>query len=288
MTMEPPARGVTARIRSTDGWAVPGAVLTVTDMTGRQVARGAGDADGVAATGPLEPGTYTAIMMAPGFTPAARTVMVTAGGSASLGVITLGRSPDITLPPPGRWAIDPVHTSVTIFARHLGLARVRVQVKRFAGTIEIAEPAERSSVRAILQADSIDTGSKMRDDHLRSPDFLDVDAYPLIQYAGTGLTARGDDRWAVDGTLTLHGVTRPVPLDLTYQGTGPDPWGGTRAAFRAEARLHRDLFGMSWNEAVLPGIPQIGRELQVLLEVQAVQGDLPDMIKSIAGDLPGA
>ena len=182
------AGGVTVLLRSTDGWAIPGAMLTVTDLTGRQVARAAGDHEGRAATEPLEPGTYTAIMMAPGFTPAARTAQVTAGGTAALGTITLDRAVGITLPPPGRWSIDPVHTSITITARHLGLATVRVQIKRFAGTIDIAEPAERSTVRARLLADSLDTGNKMRDDHLRSADFLDVDVYPHIDYTSTGLT----------------------------------------------------------------------------------------------------
>jgi polyisoprenoid-binding protein YceI len=279
-------RGVTASIRSTDGWAVPGAVLTVTDMTGRQVARAGADDDGKATTGPLAVGTYTAILMAPGFVPAARTALVTGSGTAELGVIRLDRSSDVQLPPPGRWTIDPVHSSITVIAKHLGIASVRVQLKRFAGVIEIAEPVQRSSVRAVMRADSVDTGSKMRDDHLRSPDFLDVDSYPLIEYAGTGLTPEGGEHWTVGGTLTLHGTTRPVPLDLDYQGTGPDAWGGTRAAFHATTRLHRDLFGIRWNESLLPGIPQIANELRVVLEVQAVQGDLPDMIKSIAGDLP--
>jgi polyisoprenoid-binding protein YceI len=279
-------RGVAASIRGTDGWAVPGAVLTVTDMTGRQAARADADDDGQASTGPLAPGTYTAILMAPGFVPAARTALVTGSGTADLGVIRLERSSDVPLPPPGRWAIDPVHTSITVIAKHLGIASVRVQIKRFSGVIEIAEPVQRSSVRAVMSADSVDTGSKMRDDHLRSADFLDVDAYPLIEYSGSGLTPDGDEHWTVDGTLTLHGTTRPVPLNLSYQGTGPDAWGGTRAAFHATTRLHRDLFGIRWNEALLPGIPQIANELRVILEVQAVQGDLPDMIKAIAGDLP--
>jgi polyisoprenoid-binding protein YceI len=281
------ARGVAASIRSTDGWAVPGAVLTVTDMTGRQAARAAAGDDGQATAGPLGPGTYTAILMAPGFVPAARTALVTASGTAELGVIQLERSSAVRLPPPGQWTIDPVHSSITVIARHLGIASVRVQIKKFSGAIVIAEPVEHSSVHAVMRADSVDTGSKMRDDHLRSADFLDVGSYPLIEYAGTGITPDGDEHWTVHGTLTLHGISRPVPLGLSYQGTGPDVWGGTRAAFHAATRLHRDLFGITWNQALLPGVPQIGNELQVVIEVQAAQGDLPGAIKAIAGDLPG-
>lgn len=280
---EPKARGVTAQVRSGEGWAVLGAVLTVTDMAGGQVARAAGDDDGHLTTPPLPAGVYTAIVMAPGFSPTARTAVVTANGSAALGAITLDRSSDVPLPPPGRWTIDPVHTSVTVVARHLGVASIRVRINRFAGTIEIAEPVERSTVHARLEAASLDTGNAVRDDQLRSAEFLDAANHPFIDYTGSKVTQRTDEAWRVDGQLTLHGVTRAVPLDLTYQGTTGDPWGETRAAFRASTTLHRDLFGIRWQETLLSGVPQIGLELQVELDVQAVQGDLPDMIRSILG-----
>lgn len=274
--MEQEARGLSARVRGSDGWAVRGAILTVMDMTGQQAGHAGADADGVVATGPLPAGTYTAIITAPGYAPAARTAVVPPGGQASLGVVTVDRSADVALPPPGKWTIDPVHSSVTIYARHLGLARVRGRVGEFEGWLLIAEPVERSAVQARLQAASIDTGSKTRDDHLRSPDFLHVDAHPVIEYAGTGVTPRGEDRWTVTGELTLRGITRSVPLELTYLGTGPDPWGGTRAAFRATAELNRQDFEVSWNQALPDGVV-VGSVLQVELDIEAVLGDLPDM-----------
>jgi polyisoprenoid-binding protein YceI len=266
---------VVARVQSRDGWAVRGAVLTVTDLTGGQAARGEGDDDGRVAAGPLAPGTYTAIVMAPGYGPAARTAVVTASGSAALGTVTLDRAAGADLPPPGRWTIDPAHSSVQITARHMGLATVTGHFGEFSGTIEIAEPAERSVVQAQLKAASIDTGSSMRDDHLRSPDFLDVESHPLAVYNGTGVTAQGDDRWTVSGELTLRGATRPVPLDLAYLGTGPDPWGGQRAAFRASAELQRQDFAMDWNQSLATGALLVGWVLRVTLDIEAVRGDLP-------------
>jgi polyisoprenoid-binding protein YceI len=271
------AAGVTCRVRGKDGWSVRSAVLTVTDLAGSQAARAEADDDGLAVTGPLAPGTYTAIVMAPGYAPAARTAIVTASGSATLGTITLDRAAGADLPPPGRWTIDPAHSAITITARHMGLASVKGVINEFAGTIEIAEPAERSTVRARMRADSIDTGNKMRDDHLRSPDFLDVLTYPLIEYTGTGVSPHGDDRWTVDGELTLHGTTRPVQLDLTYQGTGPDPWGGQRAAFRATAELHRKDFAINWNQPVAAEVVLVGWTLRIVLDIEAVQGDLPEV-----------
>jgi polyisoprenoid-binding protein YceI len=267
-------RGVTARVRGKDGWAVRGAILTVMDMTGRQAGHASADEEGAVASGSLPAGTYTAIITAPGYAPAARTAVIPASGNASLGVITVDRAAGVALPPAGRWTVDPVHSAITIFARHLGLARVRGRVTEFSGEIEIGEPVERSVVRARMQAASIDTGSSMRDDHLRSADFLNVSAYPVIEYTGTGVRPDGADRWTVDGELTLRGTTRPVPLHLTYLGSGPDPWGGTRAAFHAAAELNRHDFAVSWNQALPDGVV-VGSVLQVELDIEAVHGELP-------------
>jgi polyisoprenoid-binding protein YceI len=269
--------GVTARVRSKDGWAVRGAVLTVTDLTGQQVARADGDDGGLAVTGPLPPGTYTAIVIAPGYQPVARTVVAAADSAAMLGTITLDRTGDVPLPPPGRWTIDPAHSSVTVTARHMGMASISGSIAEFSGTLEIAEPIEWSAVQARMRADSIDTGNKMRDDHMRSADFLDVANHPLIEYAGTGVMPQDGDRWTVEGQLTLRGTTRPVQLDLNYLGMTADPWGGQRAIFRATAELHRRDFAMDWNQPLASGAVLVGWVLQVWIDVEAVQGDLPEL-----------
>lgn len=271
-------RGVTAQVRTTDGWPVAGAVLTVTDTSGTQVARVAADADGRLATEPLVAGSYTAIVTATGFAPLARTAMVTSSGSAPLGVLSLDRVGGDDLPTPGTWTIDPVHTQISVTARHLGMASVRGKFTEFGGHIEVGRPPERSTVTATIQAASIETGSKMRDDHLRSADFLDVDRNPTIEYRGTSLVPLGPDKWRVNGELTLNGITRDVPLDLEYLGHGPDSWGGTRAAFRAVTELRRDDFAITYNQVVQAGITLIGTTLRVELDVEAVYGDvLPGM-----------
>jgi polyisoprenoid-binding protein YceI len=270
--------GLTARLRSKDGWAVRNAVLTVTDLTGQQTARADGDDDGLAVTDPLRPGMYTAIVMAPGFEPAARTVVVPASGTATLGTVTLGRSAaGAPLPPPGKWTVDPVHSAVLLTARHLGIASITGTIGEFSATIEIAEPVEKSTVRAVLKADTLSTGTKMRDDHLRSADFMDVSKFPEIVYEGTSVTPVDGERWTVEGTLTLHGESKPVALDLSYLGTGPDPWGGQRAAFRATTELKREDFSVSWNQPLPTGAVLIGSVVQITLDIEAVQGDLPEM-----------
>ena len=114
--------GVTAQVRTTDGWPVGHAVLTVTDSAGQQVARVTAGEDGELGTEPLPAGTYTALLTAPGFGPAARTAKVTASGSAVLGVVELARSGGNELPKPGIWTIDPAHSAIHVTARHLGMA----------------------------------------------------------------------------------------------------------------------------------------------------------------------
>ncbi|GAA2456792.1 YceI family protein [Actinomadura vinacea] len=260
-------------VRTRDGWAVPHAIVTVTDMAGAQTARVQAGEDGRIAAGPLPAGTYTAIVTAVGYQPAAATLIVPGSGAARLGTVTLARAGGAELPPPGPWTIDPVHSSVAAVARHLGLSSVRGRFGAFEGRIEVAGQVERSRVTARIEAASIDTGNKTRDDHLRSADFLNADAHPVIEYAGEGLTAIGPDRWTVHGNLDLNGHTRPVDLELSYLGTGPDPWGGVRAAFRATTELRRADFGIRYNQILEAGVAAVGESLRVELEIQAVQGE---------------
>lgn len=267
-------RGVTAQARTPDGWPVPTAVLTVTDLAGVQVARATADEEGRLATDPLPGGTYTAIVTAGGFTPQARTAIVTGSGSAKLGPLAMARLAGLELPEPGLWTIDPAHTRIAATARHLGMASVRGTFSEFEGQLQVGRPIERSGVRAVIQAASIDTGSKMRDDHLRSADFLGVDEHPVIEYIGTSVSPLGADSWQVNGELTLNGVTRTVPLRMDYLGFGPDNWGYTRAAFKAVVELRREDFAMTFNQVVRAGVMLIGTTLRVELDVQAVLGDV--------------
>ncbi|WP_431043128.1 YceI family protein [Streptomyces sp. P1-3] len=265
--------GLRARIRTRDGWAVRHAVLTVTDMTGAQVLRAQADEEGaVRVAEALAPGPYTVIVTAVGYAPAASTAIVTASGRAEVGTVVLARQGGVELPPPGPWTLDPAHSTVAAVAQHLGISSVRGRFTEFGGRIEIAEDLARSTVEAEIQAAGIDTGNGMRDGHLRSADFLDVERHPLLEYRGTRLSPAGPDRWTVHGELSMHGVRRPVDLDLAYLGTGPDPWGGVRAAFRATTELRREDFAMHYNQVVAAGIAAIGTTLRVELDIQAVQG----------------
>ncbi|WP_414506580.1 YceI family protein [Streptomyces sp. NEAU-L66] len=268
------AAGLRAQVRTRDGWAVQHAVLTVTDMTGAQVLRASADDEGtIRSAEPLPAGPYTVIVTAVGYAPVASSAIVTASGRMDVGSVVLARQGAAELPPPGAWTIDPMHSTVAAVAQHLGISSVHGRFTEFSGRIEIAEDLSASRVEADIKAASIDTGNGMRDGHLRSEDFLNVEEYPEITYRSSGLAPAGPDRWTVHGELSLHGVVRPVDLDLSYLGTGPDPWGGVRAAFRATAELRREDFKMNYNQVVAAGIAAIGTTLKVELDIQAVQGE---------------
>ncbi len=266
---------LTARVRTRDGWPVAHAVVTLTDAAGRQVLRVEADADGaVHDPAVLAPGAYTVIVTAVGHAPAAAGALVTdEAAGVQAGTVTLARQGGAELPPPGPWTVDPAHSTVAAVARHLGFAGVRGRFTDYSARFEVAaDDVTASRVEAEIRAASIDTGNAARDTHLRSADFLDAGRHPSITYRSTGLTAAGPDRWTVHGDLTLRGIRRPVDLDLTHLGTGPDPWGGTRAAFRATAELRREDFAMHYNQVVQAGIAAVGTTLRVELDVQAVRG----------------
>lgn len=260
---------VTGAVRGRDGWPLETATVTLIGPDGRQLGRATVDADG-RFTVPVETaGPTTVIVASPGSTPLARTATV-GGHGLDLGVLTLVRPGDTGVPRGGRWTIDPAHSTIGVTAQHLGLSKVHGRFRSFTGELVVADPPERSTCTARIDAASIDTGNAQRDEHLRSADFLDVAHHPRIRYRGTGVTPAGPGRWTLHGQLEMAGTVRDVPLDLRHGGTRPDPWGGVRAGFTATARLDREEFRMNWNQAVELGLSLVGTRLAVELDIQAV------------------
>jgi polyisoprenoid-binding protein YceI len=188
----------------------------------------------------------------------------------SLGDVALRVADPPALPEPGDWEIEPTHSSIGFTARHIGLARVHGRFNTFAGVIRIAEQVEQTAMHVVIDASSIDTNVKMRDDHLRSADFLDVDRFPTLEFYSDRFVHKGGNRWAVTGALSLHGVTRTVTLDTEYLGIGNGMEGEVRAACRATTELRRDDFTVSWQTMLARGIAVVGPSIRVALDVQVV------------------
>jgi len=265
------ARAVDGTVTTADGWPLPGAAVTLVGEGGRQLGRAVAGDDGRFSCAADAHGTSTVIVSAPGVDPLARTVNVPAHAPTDLGVLTLGSARRRALPAAGAWTIDPAHTIVRARSRHLGLSTVEGRFTEFRGTIRVAEPIEASTVDVRIQAASIDTGNAERDAHLRSGDFLDAERFPALTFRGDRVARLSGDRWTVGGALTIRDVTRSVTLDVMYQGTGPDPWGGTRLALTATTQLARRDYEMTWNMGLPGGSVLVGPTLQIDLEIQAVR-----------------
>jgi polyisoprenoid-binding protein YceI len=175
----------------------------------------------------------------------------------------------VQLPKAGRWEIDRSHSSVEFTVRHLMVSKVRGRFGEFSGSVQIADAPEDSSVEVVIDAGSIDTRESGRDEHLRSPDFLDVAAHPTLAFRSTGVRPAGK-QWQVDGELTVRGETRPVTLDVEFHGVVTNPWGKQVAGFTASAELDRDEFGLTWNQALETGGVLVGRKVRIELSVEAV------------------
>jgi polyisoprenoid-binding protein YceI len=173
-------------------------------------------------------------------------------------------------PAAGRYAIDPRHSAVEFAVRHLGLAKVRGRFHTFDGVVEIADRPEESTVAVDVELASIDTSDPPRDEHLRTGDFLDVPNHPTMSFRTTRVTGSGT-AWSVEGDLTLRGVTQPITLDVTLEGTGPDPFGGHRVAFSATGEIDRERWGMTWNQVLDTGGLAVGKKVRLELEVEAVR-----------------
>jgi polyisoprenoid-binding protein YceI len=175
------------------------------------------------------------------------------------------------LPGPGDWQLDPAHTAVEFVARHLMVTKVRGRFHRVDGAIHVAEHPADSWVEVKIDAASVETGDGQRDEHLRSPDFFDVERYPEITFRSKKLEGSSPGHFLVLGDLTVHGVTRPITLDVEYAGVTADPWGGTRAGFSASTEINREDFGLTWNVALESGGFVVGKKVRLEFEIEAIK-----------------
>lgn len=173
------------------------------------------------------------------------------------------------------WQIDAAHSSVEFAVKHMMFTTVRGRFKDVKGTIEADEQnPDASTVNVKIAAASIDTGSPDRDAHLRSADFLDVENHPTLTFRSKrveGAMKKEGDTFRVTGDLTIRGTTMEVTLECQYEGTGKDPWGGTRAGARATARIDRRDWGLKWNQALETGGILVANEVRIEVEAQAVK-----------------
>jgi polyisoprenoid-binding protein YceI len=147
--------------------------------------------------------------------------------------------------------------------------RGSMKIRDFDLDLDVDNP-EASSVRVSLDAASIDTGQQMRDDHLRSADFLKADEFPTIDFVSTRIVRTGDDTGDLHGELTIRGVTRTIVLKAEFGGIVPNMQGGQRGAFSASAKINREDFGLTWNVALEQGGVLVSKDIKIEIDLAVV------------------
>ena len=169
----------------------------------------------------------------------------------------------------GTWAIDPVHSSINFWVRHLMVSKVRGKFDNFGGAIVVAEDGT-PSVHAEIAVDSVNTGNAQRDAHVKSAEFFEVETYPVATFTSSAVESNGDNH-LLHGELALKGVTRPVTLNLDFYGVNPGMGHGEVAGFEASVVLNRKDFGIDLDLPLETGGAVVGDKVTITLEIEAVK-----------------
>ncbi len=176
------------------------------------------------------------------------------------------------VPEPGTWEIDPSHASFEFVARHL-MAKVRGKFSGVSGVATVAERPEDSTLEVEIDASTVDTRDPNRDTHLRSNDFFGTEEHPSISFRSTGVRpGQGENKWLVDGDLTIRGVTRPITVDVEFLGGAIDPWGNQRIGFSGVVpEVNREDWGLTWNAALETGGFLLSKSVRLEIEAELVK-----------------
>jgi polyisoprenoid-binding protein YceI len=170
------------------------------------------------------------------------------------------------------WTIDPSHSVIEFAVKHMMFATVKGRFAVFEGQIiTTPEDPTEGEVNVVIDADSIDTRDAKRDEHLRSNDFFGAGDHPKLTFTSTRVEHLPGPGFRVHGDLTMKGVTRPVVLDATFNGSGVNPWGQTVASWSATTEIEREEWDLSWNAALETGGVLVGTRIKLDLDVEAVE-----------------
>jgi polyisoprenoid-binding protein YceI len=175
------------------------------------------------------------------------------------------------VPVAATYKIDTAHSTIGFVARHLVVSKVRGEFRTYSGSIEVAEDPTQSKVSVEIDMDSISTREEGRDNHLKSADFFEVEKHPKMTFESTAVRLLGGDKWAIDGNLSIKGITKPVTLDAEFNGASPDPWGGARIGFSASTEIDRDEFGVNFNATLDTGGVVVSKNIRIEIEIEAIK-----------------
>lgn len=171
-----------------------------------------------------------------------------------------------------KWSVDPTHSEILFKVRHMMIANVKGEFRKFTGEIfSESDDFKNASVSINIDASSVFTNEENRDNHLKSQDFFDVSAWPEITFEGTSFKKTAGQHYLLEGTLTIRGISKEISLDVEFGGINKDPWGNEKAGFSVSGSINRKDFGLNWNAALEAGGVLVSDEVKILAEVQLVK-----------------
>lgn len=171
-----------------------------------------------------------------------------------------------------KWVVDPTHSEIGFKIKHLMITNVSGKFTGFEAEVQTeGEDFATAQINATIETASINTSNLQRDEHLRNSDFFEVEKYPEIVFTSTKVEKIDNDNFILHGNLTLKGVTKPVKLNVEYNGTNKDPWGNQKAGFVITGKVNRSEFGLNFNAALETGGLVLGEEVRINSEIQLVK-----------------
>ncbi|MEV5358121.1 YceI family protein [Streptomyces sp. NPDC093516] len=172
----------------------------------------------------------------------------------------------------GDYTIDPAHSTIGFVARHAMVTNVKGSFQDFTGTLHLdgTDPS-RSTASLDVVMDSIETGNADRDGHLKSADFFKADEFPTMTFRSTKAEALGGDDYRITGDLTILGTTRPLTIDLEFNGAAKDPFGNERVGFEGKAQILRSEWGLTWNAALETGGVLVSDKIKLSFDISAIR-----------------
>jgi len=169
------------------------------------------------------------------------------------------------------WKLDTNHTVISFRIKHLGLAEISGSFKEYDGSMKLqSDKLEGAEIYLKITTDSIETGNTMRDNHLKTADFLDTAAFPDMTFVSTGFESTGGNFYNLTGNLTLKGVTKNVGLQAEYKGKTKDMWGNEVVVFNLKGSIDRTEFGVEWFQLLDGSIPVISKEITFDMNIELI------------------
>ena len=174
-----------------------------------------------------------------------------------------------------KWLLDPMHSELQFKIKHLMISNVSGSFKSFnAEVVTEEEDFSTAVIKLTAEMASISTNNEQRDAHLRNSDFFEVEKYPELKFISTKIEERDSDTYALHGELTLKGVTKPVKLNVEFNGIAKDPWGSERAGFLVTGKINRTNWGVSFNSILETGGVALSEEVKINAELELVKQEV--------------